>query len=155
MMAHNVRGGCWRYGSRGWTFPPILRYMLLLHDRWQQRGSLSKWCLTWKYHWRKSMSLNSSMRKKWHPLTFINISWTFAENNQWMWAQWGSGWCVSAVATAVNLHWCRCLWVQHADCCSSLEKKCIVNDDDCVEEQCFVTEIFLYQTVLLCSLYLL
>ena len=23
--------------------------MLLLRDRWQQRGSLTEWCLTWKY----------------------------------------------------------------------------------------------------------
>ena len=39
-VGHDVRGGCWRYSSRGWTFPPISHYILLLCDRWQQRG----WC---------------------------------------------------------------------------------------------------------------
>ena len=23
MLAHCIRGGCWWYGSRGWTFPPV------------------------------------------------------------------------------------------------------------------------------------
>jgi len=31
------------YGSRGGTFPPIFFYMLLPCDRWQQKGSLTKW----------------------------------------------------------------------------------------------------------------
>ena len=39
MLAHSVRAGCW-YGSRGWTIPLILCYLLLPCDRWQQRGSL-------------------------------------------------------------------------------------------------------------------
>ena len=31
------------------------------------------------------IELNSSMQKKWHPLTFV---W-FMETRQWVWAQWG------------------------------------------------------------------
>jgi len=42
------RGGCWWYGSRGWTFPPVFHYMLLPRDRRQQTGSLTK-C-----HWHGS-----------------------------------------------------------------------------------------------------
>jgi len=42
----------------------------------------------------------SSMQKKRHPLTSINACWTFLETKQWMWAHWGSGWCVSAAVTA-------------------------------------------------------
>jgi len=34
-----------------------------------------------------------------HPVTFIDACWTFTETKQWMLAQWGSGWHVSAVAT--------------------------------------------------------
>ena len=71
--------------------------MFLPRDRWQQRGSLTKWHLTWEFWWSKDMSLNFSLWKKWHPLTFINVCWTFIETKQWMWAQWGSGWCISAV----------------------------------------------------------
>jgi len=26
MLAHGIRGGCWWYSSRGWTFPPIFCY---------------------------------------------------------------------------------------------------------------------------------
>ena len=45
MLAHIIRGGCWRYGSRGWTFLPIFCYILWPCGRWQQRSSLTKWCL--------------------------------------------------------------------------------------------------------------
>jgi len=99
MLAHDVRGRCWCYSSSGWTFPSVFHYILLLCDRWHQRGSLTKWRLTWKCVWSKGLSLNSSMRKKLYPLTFIDTSWTFVETKQSVWKHWGSGWCVSAVAT--------------------------------------------------------
>ena len=41
--------------------------MLLLCNRWQQRGSLTKCHLT-----EKKVFGKSSMGKKWHPLIFIN-----------------------------------------------------------------------------------
>ena len=72
-------------------------YMLLLCDGWQQGGSVIKWCLEWKCGWSKDVSLNSSMWKTWHPLTFINTCRTSVETKQWMWAQWGSEWCLSAM----------------------------------------------------------
>jgi len=102
MLAHDVRGGYWWYGNGGWTFPPTFPYILLLYNRWQQRGSLIDWCLTWKCGWSKDVSLNSSMHKKWHPLTFIDACLTFMEIKQWMWAQWGGGWWVSAMVTAAQ-----------------------------------------------------
>ena len=101
MLAHDARGRCWYYCSRGWAFPPVLHYILLLCDRWQQRNSLTNWHLTWKWVWSKSMSLKSSMWEKWHLLTFPDTCWTFKETKQWMWAQRGSGWCISAVVTAM------------------------------------------------------
>jgi len=36
-----------------------------------------------------------------HPMTFTDACWMFMETKQWMLAQWGSGWRVSAVATAM------------------------------------------------------
>ena len=39
--------------------------------------------------------------KKWRPLTFIGACWTFTEMKQWMWAQCGGEWCVSAEVTAM------------------------------------------------------
>jgi len=91
MLAHDFRGRCWWYGSRGWTFPPISHSMPLL---W------TKWCLMWRCMWSKGVPLNSSLRKKWHPLTFVDACWMFMETKQWIRAQWGGGWCFSAVATA-------------------------------------------------------
>ena len=100
LLAH-VSGGCWWYGSRGWTLPSIFCYILFLCDTWQQKGNLTKWCQTWKDVLSKGVSLNSSMWKKWHPLTFINACWAFIEIKQWVWAQWGSGWCISAMVTVM------------------------------------------------------
>jgi len=46
-LLHNIRGKSWEYCSRGWTFPPISHYVLLLCDRWQ-KGSLTEQHLTQK-----------------------------------------------------------------------------------------------------------
>jgi len=70
ILAHNIRGRCCRDGSRGWTFPPILHYILLPCDRCQQRGTLTKWHLTWKRIWRGVTEFLHV--EKWHPLTFID-----------------------------------------------------------------------------------
>ena len=48
----------------------------------------------------KEWNLIPPCRKKWHPLTFTDACWMFLETKQWMWAKWGSGWCISAVVTA-------------------------------------------------------
>jgi len=72
MLAHNIISGWLWYGYRVWTFPPIFCYMLLLCNRWQQRGSLTERCLTWKHVWSKWVEPSSSMQKKWYPLTFID-----------------------------------------------------------------------------------
>ena len=120
ILAHNIRGGYWWYGSRGWTCPPIFHYTLLPCDRWQQRGSLTEWRLIWKCVWSRGVELNSFKQKKWHPLTFTNACWTFMESKQWIWVQWGSGWCVSVGARVGNLHWYRFFSVRHAGSCASL-----------------------------------
>ena len=66
-LASCVRGGCQWYANRGGTFPPISRYILLPCNRWQQRGTLTKWRLSWKCGWNKGVSLNSSQKQKWAP----------------------------------------------------------------------------------------
>jgi len=77
MLDHNIRGGYRLCDSRDWTFPPVFPYLLLLCDRWQQRDSLTKWCLTWKCAWSRGVSLNSSMWKNgthWHSSTLAKVS---------------------------------------------------------------------------------
>jgi len=96
LLAHDVRGRCWWYSSKVWVFLSIFHYMVLLCNRWQQGSSLTEWRLTWKRVWSKAVSLNSSMQKQWHSLTFIDTCWTLMETKQWMGAQWGGGWSVSA-----------------------------------------------------------
>jgi len=98
MFSHNIRDGCWWDVSRDWTFPLVFHYMLLPCDRRLQWGSLREWCLTWKWGWMKGVEC--SMWKKWHPLTFINTSWTFMETKQLMWAPWGGEWYVATVTAA-------------------------------------------------------
>jgi len=91
----------WWYGSRSWTFWPIFHYILLPCNRWQQKGSLTKWHLTWRSVWSKGVEVNSSMLKKWHSWTFTDTCWTLMEIKQRMTEQRSSGWCVSAVAIAM------------------------------------------------------
>ena len=141
-MFSHVRGRCWWHGKIGWTFPPIFHYILLLYDRWQQRGSLTKWCLTWKCIWRKDMWLNPSLWKPLHSLRFIDAYSIFMKTKLQMWAQWGGEWCWVTSAGVdfydqgmqVLVHW---RW------------KCRANAD-MLNNNCFVGENLLYQTVLLC-----
>ena len=91
MLAHDIRGRCWWYGSRDWTFPPMFISILLSCDRWQQRASLAEWCLIGEHIWSKSVSLNSSMPKKMAPIEISGICRIFTDTQQWMWAQWGVG----------------------------------------------------------------
>jgi len=55
-----------------------IHYILLPSNRWQQSGSLTKWCLTWKGVWSKCMELNSSTQKKyihWHSSMLTEHFW--------------------------------------------------------------------------------
>ena len=85
MLAKDVRDRCWWYGSRGWTFLTIFCCVLLPCDRWEQRGSLTKWHLTWECIWSKGVESNSSMWRKLNPLPFIdkNINKTGPNNESW------------------------------------------------------------------------
>ena len=155
MLAHDVRGGCWWY-SRSWTFPPTSHYILLPCDRWQQWGSLTQWRLMWKRAWSKGVSVNSSMWKKWHPLTSVmhaehlrrpNSGCEQSETVRGAFQQWWQKQLGTLSGTAFYKHVMQAL-VHH------LWKR-IASSGDCVEKYSFVAENLLYQIVLLCSLYLL
>lgn len=76
-LCSDIRNRCWWDSRRNWTFPPIFFYILFLCDRWQQRGTLKKWCLVRNCLWRKGVELNSSMQKELHPLMFTDTYWMF------------------------------------------------------------------------------
>jgi len=123
MLAHDIRGGCWYYSSRGWAFPPNISSHVVAVWQMAAEGHSDTMCLIWKCRWTKGVLLNSSMRQKWHPLTFIDACWTFMETKEWMWTQQRGGWCISAVVTVTVGHfWCRLLWERYAGSCLSLVK---------------------------------
>lgn len=62
---------CWWYGSRGRTFLPTSHQVLWLWDRWQQRGTVTKWSLTWERGWSKAVT-EFLYTERWQLLTFIN-----------------------------------------------------------------------------------
>jgi len=144
MLAHNIRGSCWWDDSRGRASPPTSPCMLLLCDRWQQRGSLTEWCLMWKCGWSKSVEL-----KKWHPLTFFNACWMFAETKQWMWTQWGGGWCILAVTTATVGHLHSTDFYKHSmQALVHHCQKCIACCGDYVEEIMFCSWEFVQSSAI-------
>ena len=90
--------------------------------------------------------------KKQHLLTFIDAYWTFMKTEQWIWAHWGSGWCISTVTmvTEAHLHWCQFLQVSHARSYSLLSKMHIMVI--ILRNSVFVAENLLCQVVLFCFL---
>jgi len=89
----------------------------------------------------------------WHSLTLAKCLWRVSSGCEpselvggvfQQWRQWQ--WVTTAGA---DLYECSMHYHVHH------WQKCISNSGDYVEEQCFVAENLLYQTVLLCSLYLL
>ena len=107
MLAKDIRGRCWWYDSIGWTSPPIFHYIFLLFVRWQQRGILTKWCLTWKCVWRKVVQKMVSTDIHWCLLNVcevqtIDVSTVHSAFHQW---------CHHSSCETVD-HLCRCrfLW---------------------------------------------
>ena len=106
-------------GSRGWTFLSVCHYALFLCDRWQQRSSVTKWCLIWKNVWCKGVALNSSVQKK-MVSTDIHLHLPNIYGDQTVDASTMRWWVVTVTVNC--LRWCRFLQVQRAGSCSSLVK---------------------------------
>ena len=149
MLVHDIRGGCWWYGSRGWIFPPVLHYIVLPHNRWQHGHKIWQtgvWCghvyVAKVCHWNLLCRKNGT---HWCPLMLAEILWRSNSGcehsgvfQQWWQWQW-SPLLVQILMSKI----CKLLFFAG--------KKYMANGGDYVEEQCFVTENLLYQTVL-CSL---
>jgi len=103
MLMYNSRSECWWHGSRSRTFAPIIHYILLRCDRWQQRGSLTQWHLTWKCVWSKEVSWISQCGRigiHWHSLTLAECLWK------------PNSWCEhSEVVSGRFQQWCKQQWV--------------------------------------------
>jgi len=51
-------------------------------DKWQQKGNLTKWPLTWKCVSSKGVSFNSSLWKKWQPLISTDTECLWRPNSE-------------------------------------------------------------------------
>jgi len=167
MFTHGVKSEYCQYGSRSRISSLIFRYILVLCHRWQQRGSLTEWCLTWKCVWSKGVELNSSTWNKLHCLTlndWIQHAECWWRSNSACDSTVKVGHCgqhfpsSNAIIAAVK-QWVTSTGEDFYECCMQVLVhhwwKCVVNGGACVEKQCFVAENLLYQIALLCSSYLL
>jgi len=84
MSAHNTRGGCWWYGSRGWTFVPIFclfcccvtegsRGAVWQNDVWHGSVYEAKVC-QWIPPCRKKCTLSHSLELAQHLQKPVNVS---------------------------------------------------------------------------------
>jgi hypothetical protein len=105
MLAHYVRGGCWWYSSRGWTFPSIVcKFWCRVTTAEEQSGKMAS-------------GMKVLMKKRCvKELTFIDTCWMLMETKQRMWAQWDSGWRQWSDTRAtfrVALHRCQLMKWAH------------------------------------------
>ena len=144
-------GKCWRYSSRGWTFPPRFCYILLLCDKWQQRGCLTEWHLTWKCKWSKRVAPRRRSDTHGHSLMLAEHFWRpssgcehrevvgAAFQQRWQWVtSTGADFYEHGMQALVRSRW-----------------NCTATGGEYAEKECFVAANFLSQMQLLCSLYLL
>ena len=132
ILAHAIRVGCWWYGSRGWIFPPISRYMLLPCDRWQKRGTLTDWRLPWKCTWNNVCHWDLPCRTNgtcWHSPTLVNTDRDQTVDVNTV----RGGWCIFSSSDSSHLHSYRCLEAWHTALVHHW-KKCIYNGGNYVEK---------------------
>ena len=112
MLAHDIRGGCCGMEVE---VEPSHRFSITFccHATDGSKGAAWQNDVWQRCRWSKGVELNSCMSKKRYPLTSAVACWTFVETKQWLWAQEGSGWCISAVLTVVDAHlfWNTFIWV--------------------------------------------
>lgn len=65
LLAHEVRGGCWWYGSRDRTFPPIVFKFCCRATDSSRVAARQNGVLHGRAYESRAASLNSSMRKNW------------------------------------------------------------------------------------------
>jgi len=91
MLAQDVRGGCWWYGSRGWTFPPVF-YVAAL---WQVAAEeQSDTMVSDMEVFMKQMCATEFIPAEKNAPIGIHQCLLHIDGDQ-MVKQWGSGWCVS------------------------------------------------------------
>ena len=157
-LAHDIRGGCWRYCSRGWTpttstpFHVVAVWQMAAegHNDWHNgiwRGRVDR-CNVWHLiplcrksgiHWYYQHLLNI------HGDQTVGVSTV-----RWWVVHFSSGDSNSGAPLLVQM-------ITNTACrlCSNTMGNCTTNGGDYVEKKRYVAENLLYQRVLLGPLYLL
>jgi len=93
MLAHSIRGWCWWYGSRGWTFPQTPLYFVAV---WQlaAEGQSNKMASDVETYMKQRCRTAFLHMEK---IAYTDIHWHLLNVYGWILAQWGSGCCISAV----------------------------------------------------------
>jgi len=143
MLAHDIKGGCRWYGSRGWTFPIDFVLHFVARRLMAAEGRSDKTASDMEVHMEQK--LNHCMQKKiasidihQHLLSVYEDQTVHVSTMKW----WVTS--TSAICYKRNTQALVCSW-----------EKWVANGGDYVEKLCLVAENLLYPTVLLCSLYLL
>ena len=84
ILAHNISGMCWWYGSRVWNFLTTFHCILLLCGKWQLEGQFDRMASELKVCMKQRCHRIPPCGKKWHPLTFVDSCWTLMGTMQWM-----------------------------------------------------------------------
>jgi len=160
----DVRGRWWWYG-RGMVVvvEPSHQHSVTFccHVTEGSRGAVWQNGVCHRSVWTRGVSLNSSMWKKWYPLTFINACWTLTETKQCLcehsevvvggafqqWWQWHERQAMFWSAMSISTGAAHRFFFITGENTSLMVVPMLKN--------CFVAENLLLQTVLLCSLYLL
>lgn len=138
--------------SRSWTFPPVFLYILLLCDWWQQR-EYDKLACDIEVLMKQRVSLNSSIQKK---VLLIDICQHLLNvcGDQTVTVSAGRQWVVCfSNGNSRSWGWCN-LYEHGIQVLVHCWRKWIANCGDYVEKEWSAAENLLYQTLLMCCLYL-
>ena len=101
MLAHHVRGRCLWYGSWSWTnIPTSVPFHVVAVWRMAAEGQSDRMVSDMEVWMEQRCDTEFFHVEKLAPINIHNTCWMFMETKQWMWAQWGSGRCISAVANS-------------------------------------------------------
>ena len=102
MLAHKVRGRFWWDAVEAESSHHIPLHFVAI---WQMaaEGHSDRMASDMEVHRNQRWDIKLiHEEKKSHLLPFTDTCWMITETNEWMWAHWGGGWCISSVLTVVT-----------------------------------------------------
>jgi len=142
-FALGIRALCYNMQFTFFLFPILVTNLSQWHSL-QLKVAKVAWndyLRLWSHYAR---TLGACSAEKWCLLTFIDDCWLFKEIKQWMWAQWGGGWCISA-PVKLWITVCGADFYKHGmQALVHWWQKCIANCGGYVEKQLRICSIKYY-----------